>query len=150
MLVCLPFLFQKGYQPITTWSVNKFSLLIVVHYMGCCNFYVNFSPMLPLMAVHINVDSIIDGRCWGEGKKSFGKNFLQATTHYCTYSSGLDHEAKLPPDTQAEEGACTWLLKKGEKQNSLPIPQDSSHDHTTKDLLTTGIRDTLLCLVSLL
>ena len=71
----MPFLFQKGYQPITTWSVNKFSLLIVVHYMGCCNFYINFSSMLPFIAVHISMDSIIEERCWGEGKKSFGKNF---------------------------------------------------------------------------
>ena len=51
----MPFLFQKGYQPITTWSVNKFSLLIVVHYMGCCNFYINFSSMLPFIAVHISM-----------------------------------------------------------------------------------------------
>ena len=62
------------------WSVNKFSLLIVVHYMDSCKFYINFSPKPPFVAVHISMDSIIEERCWGEGKKNFGKNFLQAMT----------------------------------------------------------------------
>lgn len=68
-------------------------------------------------------------------------------THYCTYSSGLDHEAKLPLDTQAEGCLHMALGKRRKLELSPHSPRLFPAVHATKkDLLTTGIRDTLLCL----
>lgn len=65
---------------------------------------------------------------------ALGEVFSGNDSHCYTYSSGLDYQANLPREMQAEEGDCTWFLEKGRKENSPPPPKSLSNAHSTKYL----------------
>ena len=116
---------KKGYQLITSLSVNNFSLLTVVHSTGCCIFYIIFPLMLPFIAIHISMNLIIEGRCQGEGKRSPGENFSQAVTHTAVpipqaQTMKLNYLQKLRLQRVAARGS--W---KKEENTILPPPPKS-------------------------